>query len=379
MSVTPSPKVEIRRPSNLGLWSSMPKCSTAAEDANSVFGSTATTPTNSSFFAPSSASTAATIVSERQVRSLSVRTAKGDSVSILNDDLSHISSATSSVRSTYNLLAANKKENSSSANYRYLSVPELSHDYLPYKIQTSRSYSSVCRSSTRLISPQLTPTRLPSLSALIQAVGMVTYAEKPQPAHYLHQPQPTSHFPCLQHNQHMFSSQPSNGLQIHTPCTQQLLSTPMPCTQAVVPRTVPAKRKYVCTFTGCGKAFTTSGHLSRHFRIHTGEKNYHCLYPGCTSRFSRQDNMMQHYRTHLSPRSRRGRGARLATTAKPATAQATMGTLVTEHNSAFTGHSTDLITAASSAAESVPSSAFHPYRRTCSQHSPLIHLQWPFY
>ncbi|KAI9499803.1 hypothetical protein BX070DRAFT_180066, partial [Coemansia spiralis] len=57
-------------------------------------------------------------------------------------------------------------------------------------------------------------------------------------------------------------------------------------------------RKYVCTFTGCGKAFTTSGHLSRHFRIHTGEKNYHCLYPGCTSRFSRQDNMMQHYRTH---------------------------------------------------------------------------------
>ncbi|KAI8319666.1 hypothetical protein GQ54DRAFT_249357, partial [Martensiomyces pterosporus] len=55
------------------------------------------------------------------------------------------------------------------------------------------------------------------------------------------------------------------------------------------------------------KAFTTSGHLSRHYRIHTGEKNYHCLYPGCTSRFSRQDNMMQHYRTHLSPRSRRNR------------------------------------------------------------------------
>lgn len=48
-----------------------------------------------------------------------------------------------------------------------------------------------------------------------------------------------------------------------------------------------------------------SGHLARHNRIHTGEKNFHCLYPGCPSRFSRQDNMMQHYRTHLSPRSRR--------------------------------------------------------------------------
>lgn len=48
----------------------------------------------------------------------------------------------------------------------------------------------------------------------------------------------------------------------------------------------------------------SSGHLARHHRIHTGEKNFHCIYPGCPSKFSRQDNMMQHYRTHMSSRSR---------------------------------------------------------------------------
>ncbi|KAJ1937396.1 transcriptional repressor [Linderina pennispora] len=78
-----------------------------------------------------------------------------------------------------------------------------------------------------------------------------------------------------------------------------------PCTR-IIPRTITV-RKYKCSYPGCGKAFTTSGHLSRHHRIHTGEKNFVCLHPSCNSRFSRQDNMMQHYRTHLSPGSRRPR------------------------------------------------------------------------
>ncbi|KAL1918221.1 uncharacterized protein VTP21DRAFT_3487 [Calcarisporiella thermophila] len=64
------------------------------------------------------------------------------------------------------------------------------------------------------------------------------------------------------------------------------------------------KKKYFCSYPDCDKSFTTSGHLARHHRIHTGEKNYACLMPGCNSRFSRKDNMWQHYRTHFSAKSR---------------------------------------------------------------------------
>ncbi|KAH9947197.1 hypothetical protein B0H21DRAFT_740017 [Amylocystis lapponica] len=64
-----------------------------------------------------------------------------------------------------------------------------------------------------------------------------------------------------------------------------------------------AKRKHICPT--CDRGFTTSGHLARHTRVHTGERNHKCPFPGCETRCSRQDNLQQHYRIHLSPGSRR--------------------------------------------------------------------------
>ena len=51
------------------------------------------------------------------------------------------------------------------------------------------------------------------------------------------------------------------------------------------------KKKHVCGT--CDRAFTTSGHLARHSRVHTGERNHKCPFPGCETRCSRQDNLQQ--------------------------------------------------------------------------------------
>ena len=60
---------------------------------------------------------------------------------------------------------------------------------------------------------------------------------------------------------------------------------------------LPPKR-FKCTFENCSKDFSTSGHLTRHAKIHTGEKTHVCPLLGCDSRFSRKDNMMQHFTAH---------------------------------------------------------------------------------
>ncbi|KAI0089346.1 hypothetical protein BDY19DRAFT_890184 [Irpex rosettiformis] len=58
-----------------------------------------------------------------------------------------------------------------------------------------------------------------------------------------------------------------------------------------VPSYPAQKKKYACHI--CDRGFTTSGHLARHARVHTGERNHKCPFPGCETRCSRQDNLQQ--------------------------------------------------------------------------------------
>ncbi|KAJ7440518.1 hypothetical protein B0H11DRAFT_2099419, partial [Mycena galericulata] len=83
---------------------------------------------------------------------------------------------------------------------------------------------------------------------------------------------------------------------------------------SVSPATGATKRKarsttrkhHICSV--CERGFSTTGHLARHTRVHTGERNHKCPFPGCETKCSRQDNLQQHYRIHLSPGSRRKSG-----------------------------------------------------------------------
>ncbi|KAK6974149.1 hypothetical protein R3P38DRAFT_2573410 [Favolaschia claudopus] len=52
-----------------------------------------------------------------------------------------------------------------------------------------------------------------------------------------------------------------------------------------------AKKTHLCPV--CSRGLSTTGHLARHARIHTGERNHRCPFPGCDTRCSRRDNLRQ--------------------------------------------------------------------------------------
>ena len=65
-------------------------------------------------------------------------------------------------------------------------------------------------------------------------------------------------------------------------------------------------KRYPCRYRDshhCEKTFTTSGHASRHSKIHTAEKAVHCTYQGCQKKFTRADNMKQHLETHYKSKN----------------------------------------------------------------------------
>ncbi|KAJ2776461.1 hypothetical protein GGI15_004840 [Coemansia interrupta] len=271
--------------------------------AGSTLGPATRTPVNLGLSGYSAGRGIGIAAPRRTVPSLSIRTADGSCVSILND------------------CDETDTSNNGPDHKRCSSVPDLSPGSSPANENSFRA-----RSTPGATTPYQIPAVLPSLTTLVQAAGLVASVPTSAPASSVsdtfserrsvsssnsvsvrglgHPYYSSSHSHTQDANSHRAQSSASQGSSSANTSAQAETAAPLKGAKTT------GKRKYKCAYETCGKAFTTSGHLARHQRIHTGEKNFSCLFPGCASRFSRQDNMMQHYRTHLSTKSRRNASPR---------------------------------------------------------------------
>ncbi|RPA99352.1 hypothetical protein L873DRAFT_920668 [Choiromyces venosus 120613-1] len=198
-----------------------------------------------------------------------------------------------------------EEEVASDYAYSYASssspTPPLSPDYYhrPYTIRhdsiESASSSSSSLGST-LYSPRTPPNlSLPPLDKLLPVAGGSYFPTISTPS----QASSPISSPAITTASAVSAAAVPEELSPMSPLAPLSSAPPSPksARAAANPSLKRTSRRYTCH---CGKSFTTSGHLARHTRIHTGEKNYICPEAGCGARFSRQDNCMQHYRTHQS-------------------------------------------------------------------------------
>lgn len=87
------------------------------------------------------------------------------------------------------------------------------------------------------------------------------------------------------------------------------------------------QKRYPCKDPTCTRTFTTSGHASRHAKIHEGLKPIPCTFAACQKRFTRQDNMKQHLETHNREKSRVSKQARRPSLAQRRQSASSRGSL----------------------------------------------------
>jgi len=107
---------------------------------------------------------------------------------------------------------------------------------------------------------------------------------------------------------------PLNTTAPYPPASFQTCASPLPVSAASSSTAYPpaqpgvnTQKKYECKYRiqhNCDQTFTTSGHASRHSKIHDSLKGIACTHPGCPKKFTRSDNMKQHLETHNKDKKR---------------------------------------------------------------------------
>lgn len=157
-------------------------------------------------------------------------------------------------------------------------VVTLSENHLPLKQPSSQTISNAVSD----LPPQLAllASSIPSLTQELvnQPLSMT------QPTH---NPSLTGHGPVL---------------SFMTPSTKPPRKTPpRPKNTTSAPKKPkivkpPSEKPHICPVENCGKRFSRSDELTRHLRIHTGQKPFQCHI--CLRCFSRSDHLTTHIRTH---------------------------------------------------------------------------------
>lgn len=150
----------------------------------------------------------------------------------------------------------------------------------------------------------------------------------PEDFHYSHrraaltQPEPTVHHSIEHSDDGSYSEQPTAEAPHQDSSRQARTEDEKTITNRKASKSKDGSQKrYPCKDPSCDRTFTTSGHASRHAKIHEGNKPISCTFPGCPKRFTRQDNMKQHLETHRREKTRSTAAARTARRERPSLAQ----------------------------------------------------------
>lgn len=232
----------------------------------------------------------------QQRPSMHARDSSGKQVSLLNDEPSR----------SYNIQFANPdySDYGSSGMVRSssnTSAPSNISSPCTPGLMRADSYDSQNTSDSH--SP-ITPTYLDDFGRQISYPSTVSYKD---PTHYDHHD--TMAYGYVQHSQY---SIPGPASYVDSRNSSYAESQSYEEEQYMSGK---GSKRYPCRFKeshGCDRTFTTSGHASRHSKIHTAEKAVQCTFAGCQKKFTRADNMKQHLETHFKDRSRSSTSTKLS-------------------------------------------------------------------